>query len=315
MEKIILVTGENEYLVNKKIMEYVNSFDRNNYDFLRFDLSEIEFSDIYEEIITPSLFCDRKIVAIDNVLDLIKMRNSEINNFIRYIKNPSEDVILILKIIAKELPNDDITLELLKYAYLDDVTNFSEEDYIEYINKIVSDASYKIDENAVVELLQRVDGELFLLEQEIEKLMLYKINEKHITLQDVKDLVSKNVEDRIYELTNSLIAKNKEKMIEIYEDLLSKNEDPLKIINNISNKLKEIVIAKEFIKKNASQEDLAEYLKISLGKAFYVRKNANEADSDTVLKYIGKLSTLDYEIKSGQIDKKLGLELFLLRVK
>ena len=36
--------------------------------------------------------------------------------------------------------------------------------------------------------------------------------------------------------------------------------------------------------------------------------------SDTLLKYLEELADLDIKIKSGEIDKNLALELFLLRI-
>ncbi len=41
-------------------------------------------------------------------------------------------------------------------------------------------------------------------------------------------------------------------------------------------------------------------------------KNAQKADFNILETHLKKLSKLDYDIKSGKIDKKLGLELYLL---
>ena len=41
-------------------------------------------------------------------------------------------------------------------------------------------------------------------------------------------------------------------------------------------------------------------------------KNANDISYKILEDYIKKLAQLDHQIKSGKIDKKIGLELFLL---
>lgn len=43
-------------------------------------------------------------------------------------------------------------------------------------------------------------------------------------------------------------------------------------------------------------------------------KNAGSQKIKDLENYFEKLSTLDFKIKSGEIDKKIGLELFLLEV-
>jgi len=41
-------------------------------------------------------------------------------------------------------------------------------------------------------------------------------------------------------------------------------------------------------------------------------KNANQVPLNIVQKHLIKLEELDFQIKSGRIDKKIGLELFIL---
>lgn len=41
-------------------------------------------------------------------------------------------------------------------------------------------------------------------------------------------------------------------------------------------------------------------------------KNAKSVKMSVVKKHLRKLEDIDYKIKTGQIDKKIGLELFIL---
>ena len=52
-------------------------------------------------------------------------------------------------------------------------------------------------------MLIRTDYDLELITQELEKLMLYKFDDPNIDLESVFSLVSRNLEDNIYELTNN----------------------------------------------------------------------------------------------------------------
>ena len=54
-----------------------------------------------------------------------------------------------------------------------------------------------------------------------------------------------------------------------------------------------------------------EVLKLSC-RTYYIMKNARGVSTDIVVKHLKTLEEIDYKIKTGQIDKKIGLELFIL---
>jgi DNA polymerase III subunit delta len=125
-------------------------------------------------------------------------------------------------------------------------------------------------------------------------------------------LVSRNLEENIFELTNALLSKNQTKTIEIFYDLIARNEDPLRILNNIVGKVRELMHAKLLLDKGYRQDQIAEHFHIKSGRAYYLVKNAQSVNFQILENHLKKLSKLDYDIKSGKIDKKLGLELYLL---
>jgi DNA polymerase-3 subunit delta len=172
--------------------------------------------------------------------------------------------------------------------------------------------NYAITDDAVTALLERTNYDFLLLSQEAEKLMLFSYDSKEIHEKEVILLVSRNLEENIFELTNALLAKDQSKTIEIFYDLVARNEDPLRILNFIVSKIRELIHTKLLIDKGYRQDEIAEHFNIRSGRAYYLLKNAKNADFNLLETHLKKLSKLDFDIKSGKIDKKLGLELYLL---
>jgi DNA polymerase-3 subunit delta len=54
------------------------------------------------------------------------------------------------------------------------------------------------------------------------------------------------------------------------------------------------------------------YFKASSGRVYYMIQNANNVEDQLLIDTLSKVEELDYQIKSGQIDKFLGIELFIL---
>lgn len=82
----------------------------------------------------------------------------------------------------------------------------------------------------------------------------------------------------------------------------------------LANKFRMMYQSKLLIQKGYTINDIA----TNLGSHPYPVKLAiekgREYSSDLLLTYIEKLADLDFNIKSGVIDKELGLELFILSI-
>lgn len=261
---------------------------------------------------TISFFSSNKIVIIDNLFEILNEDESIIDRWVNYIKKPNPDVFLY--IVLNELINEQYKIgkALIQYAVLTEVKDLSIKDFPKYTEKLIANQGYTIEKKALDELILRTNYNLNLIVQEIEKLTLYKYEDKKIVYHDVELLVSRNLEENIYELTNSLLSNNNNKTIQIYYDLITNNEDPIRIINNIANRLRQLLHTKLLVQKSFTQDDVARHFNIKDGVAYYLLGDANKVQIETLEILLERLSNLDYDIKTGKIDKKLGLEIFIL---
>lgn len=313
-EQISIIYGKNDFLVENKLKELINQTEVDEINTNRYDLLETSSEDVIEDLRTISFFSDKKIIIIDNFDDLLSKNQSIIADWIDYLKKPNPDVFLF--IILKDLINEDILIgkTLLQYGYLVEVKDMTNEMFPSYITNYLKEKKFDIEKKACEELLVRTEYNLNLIMQELEKLMLYKYDDKKIDLNAVQTLVSKNLEENIYELTNSILSNNNNKTIEIYYDLLAKSEDPLRIMNNVATKIRQLIHTKILLEKRYNQDEIKDHFNIKSGAAYYLIKDANAVSFELLESILDKLSKLDFDIKTGKIDKKIGLELFILGV-
>lgn len=142
--------------------------------------------------------------------------------------------------------------------------------------------------------------------------MMYKDENKKITTKDIEDVVIDNIEDNIFSLTNAIMDKDIKRVINIYNDLLLMGEEPIKLIVMIANQFRLILQVKLMVKNGYKERDMAS----EIGEHPYRVKLASNArfTIKELITYIKKLQKLDYDIKSGNIDKNFGLEFFLLNI-
>ena len=300
-----LINEEKEKLIKEK---NIDQFNVSSYNFL-----DSEPLEILNEMMTVSLLGEQRMVIISNpeFLKSTYKNNSVVEKFSDYFENENEDTILV---ICSDFDLDykvKINSILKSKANIKKIVTIEGADLSSWISSRLSNNGYKIDRSALEELIERTDEDISLINNELEKLMLYQ-TDKNITYNTVKLLVSRNLEDNIFNLLNAFVANDKKTLFQIYEDFMTLNEDEMRIISAISNKLEEILYTKILLNRRVSKEDIATYFKVKPGRAYYMMEAARKMSDSSIKSLLERITNLDYEIKSGKIDKKLGLQLFIL---
>ena len=311
-EAIYVFYSNHEFLLNHTVEEKIAELKVDPFNIVHYDMLENSSDDVLEDLQTVSFFAEKKIIIVKHLNEIEKEVESTLKSWVSYIENPNPDVVLI--VVLNELMSDKnpIGEALFKYAFIEKVREMDKKEYPEFVRNMFRKYGYTITDDAIESLLERTNLDFTLISQEAEKLMLFSYDSKEIHEKAVLLLVSRNLEENIFELTNALLSKNQTKTIEIFYDLVARNEDPLRILNNIVNKVRELMHTKLLIEKGYRQDQIADHFHIKSGRAYYLVKNAQSIPFVQLESHLKKLSKLDYDIKSGKIDKKLGLELYLL---
>ena len=168
-----------------------------------------------------------------------------------------------------------------------------------------------IDEDALDLLLSRAGDSLMSLQNETDKLCLYS---SHISMEEVKRLVSKPIEENAFELTSAILKRDLSRVLTIYRDLMTKNEEPIKLIALMASSLRTLYQVKLLDRKGYNDQEIGKYLDMNPYRLRYIRNDTRNFELDDLLKLIQSLSDLDVQIKSGLIDKYQGLELFFMKL-
>lgn len=311
-EKLYAIIGENLFLVENETEKIVNNLNVDAFNILSYDLEEDELQDFIQEISTVSLLSDKKVVKVKNPWFFYEKRDYDLSPLIRYFKNPKTETVLIFMLEKDVNQQLLISKEAKKYLRFETVEQLEKKDLPDYVNNYFKQLNYSIDKEAITELLNRVDYDYQMLHNETNKLELLRMDTKKISLEDVKLLVPRNLEENLFQLSTAVIESNKERALKCYYDLLVRSVDPVAIIGNLANKIKETITTKHLISQGMSQQSIADYFHVSNGRAYYMVRSAKNQNFNNLEKSYSSLNELDYKIKSGQIEKKLGLELWLL---
>lgn len=314
---ICLIYGEERFLMEQKLASLKKEYNCNdeNMNISVFRGDEDRMKDVYEDLITPPFFTDNKIVILKNPVFLttkkVKKDDEQLKYFEKCLTDNQETIFVIYyngddfdkrKKVVKQLL---ASAEVFKY---DKVNHYRLSDST---RKAVKRRDATIDDDALELLLKRVDDSLEKVANEVEKLCLYN---KHITYDIVDTLVSKPLDENVFDLTSAILQKDRQKMFMIYHDLMILNEEPVKLIVLIANQMRLIYQVKLLDRKGYNDKEIGKILSINPYRLKYLRQEGQDYDLNELLECIDRLSKLDVEIKTGKIDKKVGLELFMVRI-
>ena len=308
MKNMYLIISNDKVVLDLKISEILKK--NQNGSILRYDLEEVPVENLIEDLDTYNFLEDKKIVIGLHASFLSSTKKDAVVHNIevleKYIKNPNPDNILIL--VADSIDKKKkIVKELLEVCEVLE-GEYSSKDLIK--NNL---DDYQMD-NKAIELLIEYCGDTERIINELEKLKLYKLDDKIITSDDIKNIVSKNIDDNIFTLVDYIINGRKKEAYEIYNELLLHGEQVANIIPKLANKIRLIYQVKVFLKEGKSDLEISKLLKSHPYPIKLARESSYKYSEQLILEYLNKLADLDYNLKSGKSNPNIIFETFIAEI-
>ncbi len=309
---IYVFYGLESYLIQKEVLKIWNQFELSGFGINQYDMETGNMKEVLEDAMTPSMFSLKKGILCENASFLTGSSKLEEDStlFEEYLDHPNPDTILIFTIDSEKL--DERKKIVKKLHKVGIVKSFlkNETSEISLIKNFFD--GYHISSSDLTLFQNRVGNDLRLLETEAEKLKNYATDTKEIKREDILSLTSKNVDVDIFKLIENIIEKRKEETFEIYSEMLKRNEEPIKILVMLANQFRIMYQAKVLLRKGYTEKDIASTLNIHPYRVKLALQKSRPYKEELLLSYLDQLADLDVQIKEGNIEKELGLELFLL---
>lgn len=190
---------------------------------------------------------------------------------------------------------------------------FSQRKIEEWIREQFNKDKIKISSPDLQKFIQRVGNNLAIIDSEIEKLILLlkSENRTEIKLSDIEEVTTLYQQDyKIWDLTDAFFNKDKKKALEVLDNLLvNPARDFPMIIGSLLKQIKTIYLVKKYIN---DPRRLMSKLRMPPFLYYKAESVAKRTELNTLKLMNKKIIDLDYSIKQGKIDVKLGLDLLII---
>lgn len=312
---IYLLFGKQRYLIDKEINNIILDNNISDLNISKYNLEINEMVDILEDAQMISLFDDKKLIIVDNsfIFSTIK-RKKEIDTteLEKYLDNPNPNSTIIF--ISNDENINNVKKIVKKVKKIGKVIEYNDE-----INKetLIKNAfkDYNISKDALKIFEDRVGNDLGVIQNEIDKIKIYKDKDYTITSNDIINLVSKRYELDIFNFIDKIIYKKVDEALTIYEEMLKYNEEPIKIISILADNFRLMYQSRELQKVGYNIFDIGTTLEENPYRIKFVLEKSKDYTNQKLLELINELADIDLNIKTGKIDKELALELFIIKQK
>ncbi len=310
---VYVLYGKINYLIEKKLKKIIDDANIDHTNIVKYDLESDSLTKILNDANSISLFDDKKVIVVYNsyiFTGATKKQEQDTDELESYLNNINENTILVFIVNNEKL---DERKKITKLANKNGcVKEFNNADSVSIAKELFED--YSISNDLMKYMIERVGEDITLLSTEIEKIKIYKDTDKTISKQDIDNLTNKSYEANNFKLIDAIISKNKSLAFTLYQERIELNEEPIAIIISIANQVRIMYQVKELYTSGYTENDIVKSLGIHPYRVKLAAQNARKYTSDVLLNYLKQLSDLDIGIKTGTIDKNLGLELFILNI-
>jgi len=232
------------------ILEHLVPSDLRDFSLFEFDLAENDLAEVLDRARTPSLMAPFQVFFVRGVKNLFGRGSNDekLAAIEEYCKNPNPDALIVFVADHISIPADVRRMEMqdkeryqriretmAPYCGIVELARVEEGEAVRWISEYCASRSepVKIDADGARELVDALGGDMMMISNELEKLMLYVGAKNHITLGDVETMVLAAKQRSLYELTDAISSRDRVCALEVLDAMLSSGEGEEAAIGHI----------------------------------------------------------------------------------
>ncbi len=321
---LYLMTGPEKYMaqqVEKKLIENLIPKGLESLNLTVYSDKLIDISEMIANCKTLPLMSQRRIIIIRESVNLGQLKNKKDEEaLIEYFEKPNESTLLLIY-WEKADKRRKLYKMIDKFGRILDFQKLNERDLSQWIKQRLKEGQ-KLIKKPVVDLF--IDRSMYLVNENksieeidnvIDQLIDYAGDRQDISKEDVLLVLVQPIEDGIFKLIDYGMTAKKDQALLMLGQFYLQGESPFGVFSLLIRQIRQLIQVKLYQKRYGNDiNTIAKEMKLNTYIVRRILRNAQSYSLDKLWALMVLGADLDFQMKTGEIDQKLGLELFLLKI-
>lgn len=309
-ERVYLLFGEEEYLGKfyKTRLKKVLIGDEDEMNFSLFQNAFDKANEIIDLADTLPFFAERRVILVENS-GFFKKDNSMVD----YIERIPDTTTIIF--VESEVDKRSRMYKAVKqFGYPCEFKRQGLNELKSFVGRSIIRAGKQIKDSTCEYFINAIGNDMFILANETEKLLAYAGERTEITIEDVNTVCSMQIENKIYDMVDAIVSRDKTLAMKRYGDLLALRENPFGMLALIRKNYNRLFTIYELLENGSSNGDIAAKVKIPEWSVKKYRGQLRGFTKEKLQEAIAITVDTEQSIKLGNIGDQMGLEILLAKL-
>lgn len=284
----------------------------------KYDLAETSLEKIIDDAETPPFLVPRKVILAHNANFFTAAKdNGKIEHPVealqRYLLAPADFSTVVFIVHTEKLDERKKLVKAMKEK--DMIVSFagmSADELLQWVRRRAEQAGIVLESAAAERLTAMTGGNLQSIAAEVDKIALYVGERGTVGEETILQLVAPTMEQNVFMLIEDIVRFNLHRAFSVFHELLKQKEEPVKIVLLMARQFRIVLLVKELVRQGYSHQQIAGQLGLHPYAVKMAAEQGKRLEAPRLQSILSELSDLDYRMKSGKVDKVLGVEMFLL---
>lgn len=308
-KQIYLLYGEEAFLKNSyknRLKEAIIGDDTMN--FARFEGKELDVDELIRLADTMPFFAERRLILVEDS----GFFKSASDALVQYLPSMPDTTILLF--VETEVDKRNRLYKKVKdMGYAAELNRQDSAQLARWAGGILTREQKKITKHTMELFLSMAGDDMENIRMELEKLISYTLGREVITDEDVLAVCTVQVTNRIFEMVSAIVNRQPRKAMDLYEDLLTLKEPPMRILFLIARQFNQLLQVKDLMGKGMDKGTIASKLKMQPFVVGKTMPQARQFGREQILSYVEFCVETEEAVKSGRLQDRLAVELLITR--